>query len=75
MAFFKKYNGTVDVRLRRLESMAWLCIYAGLLVAMLGYFIQHTQGGNATGYFAAGASVVALGVVQIYLRSRLHEHD
>ena len=58
-----------------LESMAWLCIYAGLLVAMLGYFIQHTQGGNATGYFAAGASVVVLGVVQIYLRSRLHEHD
>jgi len=31
MAFFKKYNGTTNVRLLRMERWIWILIYGGLL--------------------------------------------
>ena len=72
MAFFKKYNGTQDRRLLILERCTWICIYGGLLTLVLGYFVG--QQGAANGlYLHGGGFAVALGLVQIYVRSRLQE--
>ena len=39
MSFFKKYNGTMNKRLARLEKLIWTLIYGGLLSALQGYFM------------------------------------
>ena len=33
MAFFKKYNGTTNTKLVRMERLMWVLIYGGLAVA------------------------------------------
>ena len=40
MAFFKKYNGTTDLRLLRLERAIWILIYGGLLSTVLSGFAR-----------------------------------
>jgi len=72
MPFFKNYNGTTNVRLLRLERLVWILIYGGLLSVVLGMFVEQTQGQDATGLFIGGALAVVVGVVLIYVRSRLH---
>jgi heme/copper-type cytochrome/quinol oxidase subunit 1 len=72
MGFFKKYNGTTDTRLVRLERLTWLLIYLGLVVLVLGSFMQRMQ--PATGWFAAGGVAVVSGIVLIYVRSRMREN-
>ena len=72
MAFFKKYNGTRDLRLLRLERFTWICIYGGLLALVLAYFLRR-QGAPHSLYLRGGSIAVLLGLVQIYIRSRLQE--
>jgi heme/copper-type cytochrome/quinol oxidase subunit 1 len=72
MGFFKKYNGTTDTRLVRLERLTWLLIYLGLVVLVLGSFMQRMQ--PATGWFVAGGVAVVSGIVLIYVRSRMREN-
>ena len=73
MAFFKKYNGTTNARLVRMERITWTLIYGGLLALVLGYFVETTQGADASGLYSLGVIATAMGVVMIYLRSRMHE--
>ena len=73
MGFFDRYNGTTDTRLVRLERLTWLLIYVGLVVMVLGSFIQRTQ--DATGWFWAGGLAVVSGIVLIYVRSRMCENN
>ncbi len=73
MGFFKKYNGTTDTRLVRLERLTWLLIYLGLVLMVLGSFIRRTQ--DATGWFVAGGLAVVSGIVLIYVRSRMRENN
>jgi len=73
MAFFKKYNGTNNARLVRMERAIWTLIYGGLLTAILGYFAEHTQQKDGTVLYLVGAAAVAIGVVMVYIRSRLRE--
>jgi hypothetical protein len=75
MSFFKKYNGSTHVWLVRMEAAIWVLIYGGLLVAVLGAFAQGTQGQDATWLYWVGGTVVALGVLLVYLRSRLHDES
>jgi hypothetical protein len=75
MAFFKKYNGTSNARLVRMERMTWTLIYAGLLGIVLAYFTEQTQGTDATELYACGVLATALGVVLLYMRSRLREEN
>jgi hypothetical protein len=35
MAFFKKYHGTTDKRLLRIERWTWILIYGGLLTSVV----------------------------------------
>ena len=73
MAFFKKYNGTTNARLLRLERLIWALIYGGLLAVVLGVFIDQQQAQDGSLFYQLGGLAVVGGVVLIYLRSRLHE--
>ena len=73
MSFLNKYNGTADARLLRLERLTWLLIYGGLMALLLGYFMAQGQAASASAYYAGGALAVGLGLVLIYLRSRMTE--
>jgi uncharacterized membrane protein HdeD (DUF308 family) len=73
MAFFKKYNGTTNLRLVRMERLIWTMIYGGLLAVVLAYFVETTQNSDATAIYAIGILATAMGVVMVYARSRLRE--
>ncbi len=75
MAFFKKYNGTTNARLLRIERMVWTLIYGGLLSIVLGAFIDQQEAQDASLFYQLGGLAVAAGVVLIYVRSRLREED
>jgi uncharacterized membrane protein HdeD (DUF308 family) len=72
MAFFKKYNGTTDLRLLRIERWTWILIYGGLLTCVLSYFMSVTPDGNLSLLSAFGLLAVVAGVALIVVRSRLH---
>lgn len=72
MSFFKKYNGTMNKRLARLETLIWILIYGGLLSALVGYFMQ-SDGDDGRWLLVCGALAAVVGVVLIFVRSRLHE--
>ena len=73
MTFFKKYSGTANTQLVRLERLVWTLIYAGLLAVVLGGFMAQRDDASAHWWLIGGAIVAAIGVVLIYVRSRLHE--
>ena len=75
MAFFKKYNGTTNTKLVRLERLVWVLIYGGLINCVLGYFVSATDESLAYTLGIAGLMAVVAGVVLIYTRSRLREGD
>ena len=75
MAFFKKYNGTTNARLLRMERAIWTLIYGGLLMLVLAYFARETQGLEATALVVVGIAAVVAGMVMVYVRSRLREED
>jgi hypothetical protein len=73
MSFFSKYNGTSDERLLRMERVIWPLIYGGLLVLVLGYFTESSQGVDATGLYAMGGVALGLGLAVFAVRSRRGE--
>ena len=73
MAFFKKYNGTTNARLLRMERVIWMLIYGGLLTLVLAYFARESQGLDATVLNVLGGAALAAGVVMVFIRSRLRE--
>lgn len=75
MAFFKKYNGTQNVKLVRLERSIWVFIYGGLLTFILGHFVSKTDEDLARLMGIAGLAAVVVGAVLIYVRSRLRADD
>ena len=70
MAFFKKYNGTTDKRLLRLERWTWVLIYGGLLTSAVSYFMPANADGSVS--LGVGVLAVAAGVAMVLVRSRLH---
>jgi len=75
MAFFKKYNGTTDIRLLRLERVIWILIYGGLLSAVLSGFASEAGAQGHPALLVCGIFAVAAGLVLILVRSRLREED
>ncbi|OYU45015.1 MAG: hypothetical protein CFE44_09745 [Burkholderiales bacterium PBB4] len=73
MAFFKKYNGTTNTKLVRMERLVWVLIYGGLLSFVLGHFVSATDEALARTMGIAGLVAVVAGAVLIYVRSRLRE--
>ena len=70
MSFFDKYNGTSNARLLRMERLIWPLIYGGLLLLVLAWFSDNTQGADATVLYVAGGIAVALGLAAFFWRSR-----
>ena len=75
MSFFKKYNGTTNLRLARLETVIWVLIYGGLLTALVGAYMSREAMGSGSGLVFTGILVALAGAVLIYVRSRLHEEE
>ena len=75
MSFFKKYNGTTNLRLARLETVIWVLIYGGLLTTLLGAYMSREVVGSGIVLVVTGLLVTATGAVLVYVRSRLHEED
>ncbi len=73
MSFFKKYNGSTHVWLVRMETGIWVLIYGGLLAVVLAAFAEGTQGLDASELYWGGGCAVALGVLLVYVRSRLRD--
>jgi len=73
MSFFKKYNGTMNTGLARLEKLVWTLIYGGVLSGLIGLFMQ--RGGDEEGQWLmwGGGAAVLLGFILIIVRSRLKE--
>ena len=55
----------------KLEILVWVLIYGGLLGASLGWFMQPRNDALAWTLMAAGGTVAAIGVVLIFVRSRM----
>ena len=73
MSFFKKYNGTTNLRLARLETLIWTLIYGGLLTLIVGAFMGRSEAGTGGEVMVIGVMLAVVGLVLIYVRSRLHE--
>ena len=59
--------------LARLQKLIWVYIYGGLLSIVIGTFVRRTDESTAWWMTAIGGAVVLLGVVLIFVRSRLKE--
>jgi len=73
MGFFKEPGRTSSRNLARLQALIWVLIYGGLLTLLLGVFTRRSDGPLGWSLTVVGALVAALGVVLIYVRSRLKE--
>lgn len=73
MSFFKKYSGTTNLRVVRLERLIWALIYGGLLGMVLGSFMDKAQADTATTLYTVGGVALLTGVVMIFVRSRLRD--
>lgn len=55
------------------ETLVWVLIYGGLLTLGLGLSVQRTDEGLGHGIALAGGVLAFVGVVLIYLRSRMKD--
>ena len=72
MGFYKPgANHPTDPSVVRLHKAIWSLIYGGLLLLVLGLFVENSD--EATGWImvVAGGVMAALGCVLIYVRSRI----
>ncbi len=56
---------------KKVETLVWLLIYSGLLIAALGLFLSDSEPAAGSVIIAIGLADVAAGVVLIWLRSRM----
>lgn len=59
------------MKLSTLDSLVWVLIYGGLLTVGLGLSMQSGDAAWGWGLVGAGLAASALGVVLIYVRSRI----
>jgi drug/metabolite transporter superfamily protein YnfA len=57
----------------RLQKWIWVLIYGGLLTVILGVFLARADLTLARTLQAGGGVLVLIGVVLVYLRSRIKE--
>ncbi len=79
MPLIKEEVVTATRKQRRVENAVWLLIYAGLLMVLTGITVGQMAVPGAPGSWPAGSGLVlvgslatALGVLLIYIRSRMH---
>ena len=64
-------SGGLATRARKIETWVWVLIYAGLLLLGLGLAIARQDGALGWSVAAVGAAGVAMGLVLIWIRSRI----
>lgn len=57
------------------ETLVWVLIYGGLLVLSLGYFVGRQEQTLGNGLMLGGAAIAGIGVVLIYVRSRMKSSE
>jgi uncharacterized membrane protein HdeD (DUF308 family) len=55
------------------ERLVWICLYSGLLSIVFSLFLARTDNEQAAVIQFAGIVLVGVGVLLIYVRSRLKE--
>jgi len=55
----------------RLEALAWLLIYGGLLGLSLGWFVQGRSDALGWALMVVGTALAATGATLIFVRSRM----
>jgi hypothetical protein len=56
---------------QRIETLTWVLIYGGLLALCLGWFAAGDDQGWGAATMIGGGAVAAIGVVLIFVRSRM----
>lgn len=64
---------TAKTTLQSIQRWVWICIYSGLLSIVLSIFLARQDLSLARVIQWAGFALVSVGVVLIYVRSRLSE--
>ena len=58
-------------RAQRLEKWCWILIFLGMVLLPLGLAVQRSDAALGWGIAVAGAALVAIGVLLIWIRSRM----
>ena len=75
MSFYKPgANHTADPKMARLHKIIWTLIFIGLLIVILGIFVGKTDDAIGWTMIAAGSVMTAVGVLLIYVRSKMTSH-
>jgi len=61
----------IEMNVKRVETWAWVLIYVGLIAVALGLAVQRGDAAFGWGMAATGAALVAVGVLLIWIRSRM----
>jgi formate hydrogenlyase subunit 3/multisubunit Na+/H+ antiporter MnhD subunit len=72
MGFFKPASGAARGKFAAaLEALVWVLIYGGLLTLVLGLSVRRLDEDIGWALVMGGALVAAVGVVLIYVRSKI----
>jgi hypothetical protein len=58
----------------RIDVLIWVLIYGGLLAVGLGLQVQRSDSGLGLSVIVVGAIVAAIGVLLVYVRSRMKDN-
>jgi hypothetical protein len=58
-----------EINKLRVERLAWICIYGGLLTLVLGMFLQRQDRTLGDGFQIGGSAVAGVGAALIWVRS------
>ena len=73
MSYFKRSPGGESHKtLTRLGALTWILIYGGLLTLLLGLWVDSGDDTTSELLMVSGAIAAGLGVVLIYVRSRMN---
>jgi hypothetical protein len=73
MSLIKSHYKVDNPRFKRIQRWVWICIYAGLLLLVISYFLQPMDAALADWAWWLGVPLAALGCILIYVRSRMKE--
>jgi hypothetical protein len=58
-----------EINKLRVERLAWICIYGGLLTLVLGMFLQRQDRALGDSFQIGGTAVAGVGAALIWVRS------
>lgn len=71
MPLIKTHHATDNAQFKTVQRWVWICIYGGLLMVVLSRFVVPLDAALADWGRGLGWTLVAVGCVLIYVRSRM----